>query len=183
MSEPNSLYLRVRLSREAYQRYLESPSADARDFSDWMDWLGKVKMSGGPMTPEKIEAIGASSSKRMTAKDIQAWTTDNWAIAKSEYDDATETWRFGILQFSENYYEFLEYLPVLRAVDRFKDRAGVDFLLVHNFLWFPDYYIVCFEFAEGKSVIAGSPGQGVAFPKAYAEEAARFLAPLLPGEE
>ena len=180
MSEPNSLFLRVRLSKQAYERYLASPCADARDFSDWMDWLGKVKMSGGPFAPEKIREIGERSSKRTTGEDIHAWTRDDWAIGKSDYDAATETWRFGILQFSLNYYEFLEYLPVLRAVDRFKDRPGVDFLLVHNFLWTPDYYIVLFEFADGASAIAGSPAQGVAFPTTYAGEAATFLTSLIP---
>ena len=44
MSEPDSLYLRVHLSKQAYERYLASPGADARDFPDWMDWLGKVQM-------------------------------------------------------------------------------------------------------------------------------------------
>jgi hypothetical protein len=39
MSEPDSLYLRVRLSKQAYRRYLASEALDARDFSDWMNWL------------------------------------------------------------------------------------------------------------------------------------------------
>jgi hypothetical protein len=116
----------------------------------------------------------------MTGEEIHACTRDDWAIAKSDYHEATETGRFGILPFSLNYYEFLEYLPVLRAVDRFKDRPGVDFLLVHNFLWSPDYYIVFFEFTDGARLIAGSPAQGVAFPTTYAEEAATFLTSLVP---
>jgi hypothetical protein len=99
---------------------------------------------------------------------------------QSDYDEATETWRFGMLQFSENYYDFLEHLPLFRAVDRFKDRPGVDFLLVYNFLISPDDYVVFFEMTEGRSVIAGSPGQGVNFPNAYAEEAATFLTSLIP---
>ena len=119
MSEPDSLYLRVSLSKQAHQRYLASPCADARDFSDWMDWLGKAKMYGGPFAPEKIAEIGEGAPKHLTAERIETWTGDLWSIAKSDYDEATETWRFGILQFSENYYEILEYLPVLRAVGTF----------------------------------------------------------------
>ena len=41
-------------------------------------------------------------------------------------------------------------------------------------------YVVFFEMTEGRSVIAGSPGQGVDFPKSYAEEAATFLTSLIP---
>ena len=61
-----------------------------------------------------------------------------------------------------------------------KDRPGADFLLVYNFLVAPDDYVVFFELTEGKSVIAGSPGQDVAFPTTYAEEAATFLTSLVP---
>jgi hypothetical protein len=180
VSEPDSLYLRVRLSKQAYQRYLASPCADVRDFSDWMDWVGNAQMYGSGITPNDIRAIGERSSKRKTSEEVAAWAADAWNIGKSDYDEATETWRFGMLQFSENYYDFLEHLPLFRAVDRFKDRPGVDFLLVYNFLISPDDYVVFFEMTEGRSVIAGSPGQGVNFPNAYAEEAATFLTSLIP---
>jgi hypothetical protein len=180
MSEPDSLYLRVRLSKEAYQRYLESVCADARDFSDWMDWVGNAQMYGNGISESDIREIGERTSKRKTGEEINAWATDAWNMGKSDYDEATETWRFGMLQFSENYYDFLEHLPLFRAVDRFKDRPGVDFLLVYNFLISPDDYVVFFELTESKSVIAGSPGQDVAFPTTYAEEAATFLTSLIP---
>jgi hypothetical protein len=180
MSEPDSLYLRVRLSKQAYQRYLDSVCADARDFSDWMDWIGKAQMYGKGITESDIREIAERSSKRKTSEEIDAWASDAWNIGKSEYDDATETWRFGMLQFSENYYDFLEHLPVFRAVDRFKDRGGVDFMLVHNFLFSPQEYVVLFELSEGRSTIAGSPGQGVAFPEHYREETSTFLRSLIP---
>jgi hypothetical protein len=51
---------------------------------------------------------------------------------------------------------------------------------VYNFLISPDDYVVFFELTEGKSVIAGSPDQDVAFPTTYAEEAATFLTSLIP---
>lgn len=58
MSEPDSLYLRVRLSREAYQRYLESVCADAPDVSDRMDWVGKAKMYGSGIKENEMREIG-----------------------------------------------------------------------------------------------------------------------------
>src|SRR5262249_21670875 len=94
MSEPDSLYLRVRLSKEAYRRYLDSVCADARDFADWMDWIGKAKMYGEGITQSDIGEIGQRSSKRKTSEEIDAWASDAWNIGKSEYDEATETWRF-----------------------------------------------------------------------------------------
>jgi hypothetical protein len=183
MSEPDSLYLRVRLSKQAFERYLASATADARSFGDWLPWLGRARMHGFVFTPDKIVEIAQGVRKRSTAEEINAWTADAWAIARSDYDEMTETWRFAIAQFSQNYREFLEYLPPLRAVDRFKDLPGIDFMLVYNHFWSSSRYTVLFEFAEGASRIAGSPGQGVPFPERYAEEARAFVGLLVPAGE
>jgi hypothetical protein len=180
MSEPDSLYLRVHLSKPAYERYLANEGFDARDFPDWMSWLTRAKMYGPPFTPERVAEIGQSVRRRSPAEELKAWTTNAWAIAKSDYDEQTETWRFGILQFSENYSEYLEMLPPLRAVDRFKDRPGVDFMLVYNYLWSPGHYTVLFELNDGRSTIVGSPGQDVPLPERYREEASAFLESLVP---
>jgi hypothetical protein len=123
MTEHNSLYLRIRLSRHAYESYLASASADARDFSDWMDWLGKAGV-GGFFTAEKIAEIGQKARKVSTADTIQALDGGIPGFVRSQYDEATETWRLGIPFFSEEYVEYLERLPPLRAVGRFKDRPG-----------------------------------------------------------
>lgn len=178
MSEPYSLYLRVRLSKRAFERYLASPAADARHFNDWMPWLGKVRMNSSVFTPEKIAEIARGVRESSTAEKIGAWTTDIWAFARSHYDELTETWRFSIAQFAESYQEFLVHLPPLRAVDRFKDLPGTDFMLVYDHFWSHNNYTVLFEFANGTSRIAGSPGQGVPFPERYAEEAQIFVGSL-----
>lgn len=180
MSEPDSLYLRVHLSKQAYERYLESISLDTRDFSDWMDWIGGAKMYGPGLTPDRITEIGRKARKRPMAEEIKSWVGDDQSIGRSVYDEATETWRYGVLGFSQNYGEFLEYLPQLRAIDRFKDRPGVDILLVYNFIWRPETYTAFFEISEGSSVTAGSPGRGTPFPADYAKEAGEFLTAMMP---
>jgi hypothetical protein len=153
-----------------------APVRDARDFSDWMDWLGKAGL-GDFFTAEKIAEIGRKARKGSTADMIQAWTE---APVSSEYDEATETWRLGIPWFSEEYVEYLELLPPLRAVGRFKDRPGVDFMLLYNYFFDPGDYIVLFEFTGGASVIA--PGQGFPYPERYAQEAGVFFKSMAPPE-
>jgi hypothetical protein len=182
MAELDSLYLRVRLSKQAYQRYLDSVSLDARYFPDWMDWIGHARMHGPPMTPPDIAGIGEASLKEPVAEKIKSLleADDELSIGRSTYDEATETWRLGLLQFAQNYRDFLEWLPLLRAIDRFKDRPGTDILLVYDFLWSVEAYTVLFEIDEGTSRIAGSPDQDVPFPTAYAEEASAFLRAMIP---
>ena len=175
MSEPDSLYLRVRLSKGAFERYLASKAADATDFDDWMPWLGRARMHGLVFTREKIAEIAQGVRKRSVAEEIAGWTKNPWAFARSHYDELTETWRFGIANFSENYQEFLAFLPPFRAVDRFKDLAGTDFMLVYDHFWNANRYTVLFDFADGASRIAGSPGQGGPFPERLANEARGFV--------
>jgi len=182
MSEPNSLYVRVRLSKPAFEHYLASISADARQFSDWMDWLGKARMYGPGLTSVDIVLIGQRARKRTVADVIAAWTMGAPAFAGSNYNERTETWQFAAPFFSKNYLEYLELLPPFRAVDRFKDRPGVDFMLVYDHFFNPGHYSVLFEFSEGSSIIAGSPGQGVPFPQHHADEADAFIRSLAPAD-
>jgi hypothetical protein len=158
-------------------------SLDTRDFSDWMDWIGAAKMHGPGLAPDAIAEIGKRTRKRPAVEAIRSWTEDTWSIGRSVYDDVIETWRFGVLQFSQNYGEFLEFLPPLRAIDRFKDRPGADILLVYNFIWRPQTYTVLFEIREGSSVIVGSPGRGTPFPADHAEEAGEFLNAMIPNQD
>ena len=182
MPELDSLYLRVRLSPQAYERFLHSTTADARDFSDWMDWLGKARIHGQKLTRQGVAEIGKATPKRAVADAIAAWTGADRALARSEYDEATETWRLGVAHFSENFREYLEFLPLLRAVERFKDRPGIDFILVYDHFHRPNGYTVLLELTEAASRIAGSPGQDMPLPTDYAAEARAFLRSLAPAE-
>jgi hypothetical protein len=180
MSEPCSLYLKVRLSKAAYESYLASPCVDARDFGDWMDWLAKAEMAGGPMTPDDVREIGQTSQPVPVTEVIHAWTSNEWAMGKSIYDESAEVWQFGILQFSENYHEYLVNLPFLRGVDRFKDKPGKDFLLVYPYIWDPHEFELLIAIDEGSSVIAGSRGERASIPAEFLSEAERFLNGLMP---
>jgi hypothetical protein len=151
MSERHSLYVRVHLSKRAYQQYMDRPCAHAGDFADWMVWLGGVALSGGPMTAAKVaEYARRGGPDGSVGNFIAQWCAEPENAAASHYDAASETWQFCVLQFSENYGEFLEFLPSMRAACFFKDRPGDDFLVVYPFIW-DTGHIACFSIDPGHS--------------------------------
>nr|WP_315245226.1 hypothetical protein [uncultured Albidiferax sp.] len=151
MSERHSLYVRVHLSKRAYQKYMDSPCANAGDFGDWMACFAGVALSGGPLTAARVAEYARRGGPEVSVGTFVAqWCAEPENAATSRYDEATETWQFCVLQFSENYGEFLEFLPSMRAACFFKDRPGDDFLVVYPFIW-DTGHTVCFHIDLGHS--------------------------------
>lgn len=173
MSERHSLYARVHLSKRAYQHYMDSPCAHAGDFGDWMEWMGGIALSGGPMTAARVAEYARRGGPDVSVGTFVAqWCAEPENAAASHYDEATETWQFCVLQFSENYGEFLEFLPAIRAACAFKDRPGDDFLVVYPFIW-DTGHTVCFRIDSGYSRFVPD------FPPAWHSEANTALDALM----
>jgi hypothetical protein len=178
MSEPSSLYLRAHLSRNAFESYLRSPMAVPSDFDDWMTWLSEIEFNDGPATPAWIKRISAEMADRLGLVDdgIAIWRDLDWSCTRSVYDEKTEVWQLGILQFSENIFEYLTNLPFLRAVCQFQDRHADDFLIVLPHLWSPGVCELCIDLRPGASHVATLASE------ARLTEAAEFLNALIPTE-
>jgi hypothetical protein len=148
MSEPSSLYLRVTLTQEKRDALMASRIALPKDYDDWMPWLATKKMYGS-VTANDIKKLGASDTETFGAY-INALTREMWTGARAQYDAATQRWTLVVLQLSENYLDFIDALAILRAVARYKDLAGDDFILVYPYIWgnAPDAYV---ELAQGAS--------------------------------
>ena len=100
MSEPDSPYLRVRLSKEAHQRYLESPFAPMpATFPAGWTGLAKPRCMATASQRTRYARLASDRPGARQPEEINAWATNAWNMARSEYDEATETWRFGMLQF------------------------------------------------------------------------------------
>jgi len=175
VSEPNSLYVRVHLSKDAFERFLKSQSVAASHFHDWMPWLGQAEVYGGPLSEQWLAEVSEGHQAGTVEDALAAWVDDGWSMARSVYDEETETWVFGCLQFSENYHEYMVSLPFLRAVEAFKDRPGDDFMVVYPCIWGPeDCHEVCISLAQGGGAICD------AFSAPQRAEADAFLQQLFP---
>jgi hypothetical protein len=143
MSEPSSLYLRVRLSEAALEAYKQSQPSTPSRYTDWQPWL-VTKTYNGQITDADIAALNFANDKTCGAY-VAAWSGDVYAgPAASHYDSATQTWTLVIAGCSENYREFIEILSVLRGVAVYKDVPGEDFILIYPYFWggAPEAYLV-----------------------------------------
>jgi hypothetical protein len=134
VSEPRSLYARVTLGAAALAAWRAAPVGRATDWDDWMPWLAVQSYSGPRMTPADIAAIARRPDPRLR-------TNGDWidAVAgfgaRAAYDAATQRWALMVIEYSENYREYIEALAVLRGAARFKDRPGDDFVLIFPYMW------------------------------------------------
>ena len=94
--------------------------------------------------------------------------------ANYTYDEATEMWQFGVLNWTMNYHQCLVNLPFLRAVCYFKDRPGADFLLVYPWIYPSDGHEVCYRLDQGCSKFVAQPAEG------WQADAEAFLNTLCP---
>lgn len=138
MSEPSSLYVRVRLTPAAFAAFQASPLALPKEYSDWRAWLDS-RHYHGYISDERIGAA-THPEKATTVGDYLAETDAMSALGiGSSYDSATQTWLYRLIECSENYFDFLLILSVLRAVARYKDLPSApsteDFILIYPYLW------------------------------------------------
>lgn len=134
MSEPSSLYARVRLTERALTAFYASAPALPSQFDDWRPWLAS-KHYYGEITDAEIEQMTqseAASVGEMLALWLEQPTP---GPSQVQYDPLTQTWTLGLLECSENYYDFILVLSWLRAIARFKDLPGDDFIVIHPYIW------------------------------------------------
>lgn len=143
MSEPSSMVARVRLSESALAAFKESVPALPSQFQDWQPWLANRTYYGN-ITDAEIQSM-TQDNIATVEKMLEVWLgAPQMNNGREQYDAATQTWTFGILQCSENYYDFIEALSWLREIARYKDLPGEDSILIFPYLWggSPEAYLV-----------------------------------------
>lgn len=131
MSEPASLMVLCKISKEALRDFL---MADGPGIAGWDDW-GALAIGDVGMDVE-----GAGGGERLRTGDFlcglraQAERPADWLCA---YNEASEMLVIGQSLFSENWLEIVRALAVLRRLSDFMESEGTSegVLLVHDWLF------------------------------------------------
>jgi hypothetical protein len=132
LSEPNQLYLQVRISPAQLEKFLASTPGPASEFADFMEWIADKRYYGEPFTTEKLAGIGGSGTAKAW---VDGWTANVYPPSINRYEEETETWTLALIEFAENYLYFIDALNTLRRIADFKDIDSTDHLLIYGYLY------------------------------------------------
>ena len=154
MAEPCQLYLNVSISRARLDEFLSHEAESAACFDDLEQWLDRHPHRRGGMTWNELCELGQGTS---AAAWVSGWSRHQRSPAWSHYDDATQTWSLGVLEFTPSREWIVGAINVLRRVAQFKDLPGTDYLLIYEYLFQQGTVVATVELRPGGSRILHEP--------------------------
>jgi hypothetical protein len=153
MSEPNQLYARVHLSRAKLDAFLASAFPDPSEDADVLAWLSKAPYYGDRYTRESIrERISSEATVGEWVERLLEPAPYGFVMpARSSYDEASQAWTLGVLDFSENYDDYLAAVAAFREVAKYKDVPGDDGMLIYACIFANDDVEVALRIKTGWS--------------------------------
>lgn len=150
MAEPCQLYLKVSISRSRLDEFLCWEAGSAACFGDLEHWLDDNHHCRGGLTWGELCELGQGTT---AAAWVAGWGQHLRSPAWNHYDDATQTWSLGVLEFTESRDWVLGAINVLRRVADFKDVPGTDYLLIYEYLFGKGSVVAAVELMPGASRI------------------------------
>jgi hypothetical protein len=152
------LYARVRLSRPRFDEFLASDFPDPSEDPDVLAWLSTAPYYGDRYTPELIlERISSEPTVGEWVSRLLEPAPYGFAMpARNSYDDESQTWTLAVLDFSENYDDYLAAVAVFREIAKHKDLPGDDDgMLIYGHLFESDGVQVALRITTGSAMFVG----------------------------
>jgi hypothetical protein len=132
MSEPNSLFARIHLSKERFETFLAAPPKPPVLDANWTNWWNTRKMySPHPLSENDLYAYNAASNKAI----LDGWMENKNTGTFYDYDETGQTLNLGLIFFSENYGEMIPMLSFILSLAEYKENNPDDFCIVFPFFW------------------------------------------------
>lgn len=132
MSEPNSLFAKIHISKDNFEKFLTSKPQKPKLDNDWLQWWDSKEMYGKSDLQEKNIFCYEDATN---AEIIEGWKEAKESLTFSDYDVENEIWYFGIIMFSENYFEMIPGLAFIKSVSEFKTENKDDFAIIYSYFW------------------------------------------------
>ncbi|MCF6405184.1 hypothetical protein L3C95_19935 [Chitinophaga filiformis] len=130
MSEPRSLYLKIKTKRENLQRFFnEKPVAPEVD-QDWTSWWDSRKMhSRSPLTKVPIYAW-AKTNRGL----IDSYLSDPETGTRERETDKGE-WELAVAFLSHNYTEILPMLAWVKSISAYLEAGDEGVAIIYDYFW------------------------------------------------
>lgn len=150
MAEPCQLYLKVSISRARLEAFLSQEAGSAACFRDFEQWLDGNHHRRSGLTWSELCELGQGTT---AAAWVTGWSRNQRSPAWNHYDEASQTWSLGVLEFTESRDWVLGSINVLRRIADFKDLPGTDYLLIYEYLFGKGTVVAAVELTPGASRI------------------------------
>ena len=131
MSEPNSLYARIKISQQQRDAFLAAPPQAPQRNANWQQWWDSRDMYQGLGLDKCLAGYAGQSNEEI----LDSWMTVRHLVPFSEYDAAREIWHFGALTFAENYGEMLPALAFVHSMAAYAQPGADSFALIFDYIW------------------------------------------------
>jgi hypothetical protein len=156
MSEPSQLVVRVALSAERLAAFRAAAPAFSAQALAWEPWLGSQKYYGDPITLADV----AGPMSKFRAATVGAFLdalVANDEMASSLYDEETQEWTLVVVEFSENYGEYIQALIVLAMLASFKDSPAPGYALIFGHLYEDSEITALMKIEAGSNELLSKP--------------------------
>ena len=145
MSEPSSLVMRVHVSQAQWAAFLKSEIQPVRQFTDW-------SALGPAFDPAWLDKVDYGSLRT-----VEDWFAKylglSWPGAPPLYevDWSRNLVTCVVLEFGENFIEYVHGLNVLRRITQHKTSSDQDFIVIYPYFWDPHHVVAAIALNAGKS--------------------------------
>lgn len=116
----------------------------------WLKWWDSRQMSGSSDLVRNISAWDGASNQDL----VDGWLAAEETLAFSRFDEASNTWEFGIILCTENYFDLLPLLVFCESVSAYKLFSPQDFSIVYPYFWGDSHVMAYMTFPENSAVLS-----------------------------
>jgi hypothetical protein len=116
---------------------------------NWQKWWDSRQMHSKPDLLKEIKSWNDSCNQKI----VDGWLAAEESMSFSVFDEASNTWEFGIIMCSENFSEILPLLVFCEGVFSYKLPSSHDFAIIYPYLWEDSDVMAYMTFAQDGAVL------------------------------
>ena len=169
MSELNSLYISIQISKRELSHFFSLPPKEWQLDSSWLNWWKSREINGNP--PLKALPFYATTTARSV---FESFLRDKRLVASEHYDEQSEVWTFLSVFFSENYFEILPLLSLLKPLAAFQAPGQRGAVIIYDYYWGSHQIMAFMDFKDQIAVLENYKST-IEIPKSTLQQAAKDL--------
>ena len=148
MSEQCSLYVKIEISKEQLKRFFKERPTPAIIDNNWQQWWDSRQM----YSKELLTNLPNYPKKNNRAA-FEQLLQQRESVSVEQYNENDNSWTFLTLFFSENYFEIIPMLALLKELAYYQQAHETGVAFVYDFYWDRAAVMAYLEFTNQKALL------------------------------